>query len=102
MNPSRTTEARTGGQLLVDALKVHGVDLAFGVPGESYLAVLDAHARRARPFSFIICRQEGGASYMAEAYGKLTGRPASASSRAARARPTARSACTSRTRTPRR
>jgi acetolactate synthase-1/2/3 large subunit len=75
MNPSRTTEARTGGQLLVDALKVHGVDLAFGVPGESYLAVLDAMHDVRETLRFIICRQEGGASYMAEAYGKLTGRP---------------------------
>ena len=75
MNPSRTTEARTGGQLFVDALKVHGVDLAFGVPGESYLAVLDAMHDVRETLRFIICRQEGGASYMAEAYGKLTGRP---------------------------
>jgi acetolactate synthase-1/2/3 large subunit len=67
--------ARTGGQLLVDALKVHGVDLAFGVPGESYLAVLDAMHDVRETLRFIICRQEGGASYMAEAYGKLTGRP---------------------------
>jgi acetolactate synthase-1/2/3 large subunit len=66
---------RTGGQLLVDALKVHGVDLAFGVPGESYLAVLDAVHDVRETLRFIICRQEGGASYMAEAYGKLTGRP---------------------------
>ena len=66
---------RTGGQLLVDALKVHGVDLAFGVPGESYLAVLDAMHDVRETMRFIICRQEGGASYMAEAYGKLTGRP---------------------------
>jgi len=75
MKPSDTTLARTGGQLLVDALKVHGVDLAFGVPGESYLEVLDAlHDARDR-IKFVICRQEGGAAYMAEAYGKLTGRP---------------------------
>ncbi|HWP88567.1 MAG TPA: thiamine pyrophosphate-binding protein, partial [Burkholderiales bacterium] len=42
MKPADSTLARTGGQLLVDALKVHGVDMAFGVPGESYLSVLDA------------------------------------------------------------
>jgi acetolactate synthase I/II/III large subunit len=64
---------RTGGQILVDALNTHGVDIAFGVPGESYLAVLDAlHDSSIR---FITNRQEGGAAFMAEAYGKLTGRP---------------------------
>ena len=65
--------SRTGGQILVDALKVHGVDIAFGVPGESYLDVLDAlHESSIR---FIVNRQEGGAAFMAEAYGKLTGQP---------------------------
>jgi acetolactate synthase I/II/III large subunit len=64
---------RTGGQLLVDALKTHGTDIVFGVPGESYLAVLDA--LHDAPISFITNRQEGGAAFMAEAYGKLTGRP---------------------------
>jgi acetolactate synthase-1/2/3 large subunit len=68
-----THPSRTGGQILVDALKVHGVDIAFGVPGESYLDVLDAlHESSIR---FIVNRQEGGAAFMAEAYGKLTGRP---------------------------
>src|SRR5688572_19868030 len=75
MNPAVTTLPRTGGQLLVDALKVHGVDMAFGVPGESYLAVLDALHDAREQIKFVICRQEGGAAYMAEAYGKLTGRP---------------------------
>jgi acetolactate synthase-1/2/3 large subunit len=75
MKPSDTTLARTGGQLLVDALKVHGVDHVFGVPGESYLAALDAFHSAAEKIRFVICRQEGGAAYMAEAYGKLTGRP---------------------------
>ncbi|MGH8700675.1 MAG: thiamine pyrophosphate-binding protein, partial [Burkholderiales bacterium] len=75
MKISDTTLARTGGQLLVDALKVHGVDMAFGVPGESYLAALDAFHDARQQIKFIICRQEGGAAYMAEAYGKLTGRP---------------------------
>jgi len=59
----------------VDALKVHGVDIAFGVPGESYLAVLDALYDARDTIRFTICRQEGGAANMAEAYGKLTGRP---------------------------
>jgi len=75
MKISDTTLARTGAQLLIDALKVHGVDLVFGVPGESYLAALDAFHDAREEIRFIICRQEGGAAYMAEAHGKLTGRP---------------------------
>ncbi|MBQ5946486.1 thiamine pyrophosphate-binding protein [Massilia sp. ST3] len=68
-----THPSRTGGQILVDALHIHGVDTAFGVPGESYLDVLDAlHDSDIR---FVINRQEGGAAFMAEAYGKLTGKP---------------------------
>ncbi|MVW61823.1 thiamine pyrophosphate-binding protein [Massilia sp. NEAU-DD11] len=68
-----THPSRSGGQILVDALQVHGVDTAFGVPGESYLDVLDAlHDSNIR---FVINRQEGGAAFMAEAYGKLTGKP---------------------------
>ena len=66
---------RIAGHLLVECLIVQGVTHAFGVPGESYLAVLDgfhAHADRIR---FITNRQEGGAAFMAEAQGKLTGRP---------------------------
>lgn len=64
---------RSGGQLVVDALQIHGVELIFGVPGESYLPVLDAlHDSAIR---FIINRQEGGAAFMAEAYGKMTGKP---------------------------
>ena len=63
------------GHLLVDCLIAQGVSHAFGVPGESYLAVLDGlHARRDH-IQFITCRQEGGAAFMAEAHGKLTGRP---------------------------
>ena len=65
---------RSGGQILVDQLKIHGVDTAFGIPGESYLAVLDA-LHDANSIRFVICRQEGGAAMMADAYGKLTGRP---------------------------
>lgn len=67
--------ARSGGEILVASLLAQGATHAFGVPGESYLAVLDAlHDVRDR-LQFLICRQEGGAAYMAEAYGKLTGRP---------------------------
>ncbi len=75
MKPSDSVLTRTGGQLVVDALKVHGVDMAFGVPGESYLSVLDAFYDSRDAIKFVICRQEGGAANMAEAYGKLTGRP---------------------------
>jgi acetolactate synthase-1/2/3 large subunit len=68
-----THPSRSGGQILVDALQIHGVETVFGVPGESYLDVLDAlHDSQIR---FVINRQEGGAAFMAEAYGKLTGRP---------------------------
>jgi len=64
---------RTGGQILVDQLKIHGTSHVFCVPGESYLAVLDAlHDADIRT---IVCRQEGGAAYMAEAAGKITGAP---------------------------
>jgi acetolactate synthase-1/2/3 large subunit len=70
---TRASNRRTGGQILVDQLQIHGVDLAFGVPGESYLGLLDAiYDSRVR---YIVCRQESGATMMAEAYGKLTGRP---------------------------
>jgi len=66
---------RTGGQVLVDALKIHGVDTVFCVPGESYLAALDALYDAKDTIRTFSCRQEGGAANMAEAYGKLTGRP---------------------------
>ncbi len=71
---ANSSNLRTGGQVLIDQLKVHGVDTAFCVPGESYLAALDA-LHDAPEIKLIVCRQEGGAAYMAEAYGKLTGRP---------------------------
>ena len=67
--------SRTGGQILVANLVAQGVDLAFCVPGESYLPVLDALYDARDRLRLIVCRQEGGATYMAEAYGKLTGRP---------------------------
>lgn len=66
---------RNGGQLLVESLVVLGARKGFGVPGESYLAVLDAlHDTRGR-LDFINCRNEGGAAFMAAAWGKLTGEP---------------------------
>ncbi|WOH63957.1 thiamine pyrophosphate-binding protein [Bradyrhizobium sp. BWA-3-5] len=65
--------ARTGGQILIDQLVAQGVERVTCVPGESYLAALDAlHDSR---IDVMICRAEGGAAMMAEAYGKLTGRP---------------------------
>ncbi|MFF5988417.1 thiamine pyrophosphate-dependent enzyme [Prauserella flavalba] len=67
--------ARSGGQLVVDQLLAHGVTTAFGVPGESYLPVLDAMYDSTPPFTFVTCRHEAGAATMAEATGKLTGRP---------------------------
>ncbi len=66
---------RTGGRILVDALRGHGVDTVFCVPGESYLATLDALHDAAGDIRLIVCRQEGGAANMAEAHAKLTGRP---------------------------
>ena len=66
--------ALSGGQLVVAALKAHGVEMAFSVAGESYLEVLDA-LYDAPQIRLVTCRQEGGAAFMAEAYGKLTGKP---------------------------
>ncbi len=66
--------SRTGARILVDQLVVHGVDAAFCVPGESYLAVLDA-LYDTPSIRLVTCRQEGGATMMADADAKLTGRP---------------------------
>lgn len=65
---------RTGGEILAEQLRIHGVDRAFCVPGESYLALLDA-LYDIPEIALITCRQEGGAAMMADAYGKLTGKP---------------------------
>ncbi|MED5621712.1 thiamine pyrophosphate-binding protein [Ideonella sp. BN130291] len=73
--PPTTPPARLAGHLLVEALIAQGVDTAFGVPGESFLAVLDGFHEHRDRIRFIACRQEGGAAFMAEAQGKLTGRP---------------------------
>ena len=67
-----TDDLKSGGELLVEALRVHGADHVFCVPGESYLAVLDALVD-APEIQVTACRQEGGAAIMAEAAGKLTG-----------------------------
>jgi acetolactate synthase-1/2/3 large subunit len=67
--------SRLAGHALVEALIAQGVDTAFGVPGESYLAVLDGFHEHREHIRFIACRQEGGAAFMADAQGKLSGRP---------------------------
>jgi acetolactate synthase-1/2/3 large subunit len=65
---------RSGGQILVDQLKIQGCDRIFTVPGESFLAVLDS-LHDAPEIDTVACRQEGGVAYMADADGKMTGRP---------------------------
>ncbi|MFO1324272.1 MAG: thiamine pyrophosphate-binding protein [Burkholderiales bacterium] len=66
---------RPGGEILVASLVAQGATIAFGVPGESFLAVLDALHDARDKLQFIVCRQEGGAAFMAEAFGKMTGTP---------------------------
>ncbi len=66
---------RLAGHALVEALIEQGVHTVFGVPGESFLAALDGFHQHSEKIRFIACRQEGGAAFMAEAQGKLTGRP---------------------------
>ncbi|MFC3395370.1 thiamine pyrophosphate-binding protein [Brenneria rubrifaciens] len=71
--PSQAT--RNGGQILLEQLREQGARRIFLVPGESFLPCIDAfneHTDRIQP---VVCRQESGASYMAEAYGKMTGEP---------------------------
>ncbi len=75
MTSSASPPVRTGGQLIVDQLLTHGAELAFCVPGESYLPVLDALYTVRDRIRLITCRHENGAANMAEAYGKLTGKP---------------------------
>ncbi len=73
--PPVQSASQIAGHLIVECLVAQGVTHAFGVPGESYLAVLDGfHAYRDQ-IRFIVNRQEGGAAFMAEAHGKVTGRP---------------------------
>jgi len=70
-----TTLSGSGGQILVQSLLVQGVDHVFCVPGESHLAVLDGLYDARDRIRLVVCRHESGASNMADAYGKLTGRP---------------------------
>jgi len=73
--PMTSSNRITGGQALIEALIANGSDRAFGVPGESYLAALDALHDAEDAIRFITCRHEAGAANMAEAHGKLTGKP---------------------------
>lgn len=70
-----TSTRRNGGQLLINCLQALGASKCFGVPGESYLAVLDALHDTRGSLDYVLCRHEGGAAFMAEAYAKLTGTP---------------------------
>jgi len=69
------SSSQIGGHLLVECLIAQGVTHAFGVPGESYLAALDGFHKYQDHIQFVTCRQEGGAAFMADAQGRLTGRP---------------------------
>ena len=71
---SAAANLKNGGQLLVDSLRANGADMAFCVPGESYLTILDA-LHDAPEIDLVTCRHEGGAAMMADAYGKMTGQP---------------------------
>ncbi len=73
--PAATPIARLAGHVLADQLLLHGVDTVFGVPGESYLAVLDGLYRLRDQIRFVVNRQEGGAAFMADGWAKITGRP---------------------------
>ena len=75
MTTSNTTSSRLAGHALVEALIAQGIETTFGVPGESFLAVLDGFHEHADKIRFVACRQEGGAAFMAEAQGKLSGKP---------------------------
>lgn len=68
-------QQRTVGQVVVDTIRAYGVNRAYCVPGESYLGVLEAVRELGTGFDLVVCRHEGGAAYMAEASGRLTGRP---------------------------
>ncbi|HEX2541747.1 MAG TPA: thiamine pyrophosphate-binding protein [Caldimonas sp.] len=72
---TQPSKPRPAGHALVEALLAQGVATAFGVPGESYLAALDGFHEHAERIRFVSCRNEGGACFMAEAQGKLSGRP---------------------------
>ena len=66
---------RTGGEIVVEALTAHGIDAVFQLPGESFIPILDALHDRSNTIRTVTARHEAAAANMAEAYGKLTGRP---------------------------
>ncbi|MEB2400247.1 MAG: thiamine pyrophosphate-binding protein [Alcaligenaceae bacterium] len=72
---ARSDVERNGGQILMQQLRIQGVRRLFMVPGESYLPCIDALNEHVDAIQAVVCRQESGAAYMAEAYGKLTGEP---------------------------
>src|SRR3989338_3007090 len=74
MRMTSKNNLRTGGQLLVDGLRVNGVDRVFCVPGESYLAALDAF-HDVPEIQLVVCRNESGAAMMADTHARMTGRP---------------------------
>lgn len=90
---------RNGGQILIQQLRNHGVKRVFMVPGESYLPCIDALYDHQDALQPIVCRQESGAAYMAEAYGKLTGEPGICFVTRGPGRPMPALACTPRSRT---
>ncbi|MCC6888913.1 MAG: thiamine pyrophosphate-binding protein [Hyphomicrobiales bacterium] len=73
--PSSQTKLRSGGQILLAALRIHGTDTVFGIPGEGALPIFDALLDEQLHVRFVTCRHEANASHMAEADAKLTGRP---------------------------
>jgi acetolactate synthase I/II/III large subunit len=75
MTALRMSAKRLAGHALVEALIAQGIRTVFGVPGESYLAVLDGFHEHRDAIRFVACRHEGGAAFMAEAQGKLSGWP---------------------------
>lgn len=74
-NSQLVNKAKTGGQVIIDSLIKNDINRAFCVPGESYLGILQAADEYKKHFDLVVCRHEGGASYMAEAHGRVTGRP---------------------------
>lgn len=74
-HPAAQAVLRNGGQILMQQLRIQGARRVFLVPGESYLPCIDALNEHTDAIAPIVCRQESGAAYMAEAYGKLTGEP---------------------------
>ncbi len=75
MKPPLSDTDRDGGRILVDQLLIQEADMAFCVPGESFLPAINALRDCSHKIKLVVCRQEGGAAYMAEAYGKLTRKP---------------------------